>query len=88
MSHPRNKRERFLIGKHKGEKRAEGLLESRTCRWFVETSRALRNTTSLCSCHMCGNPRHSVYSKGDTRLTMQERKSKAAFDTRGAEELV
>lgn len=79
MCHPRNKRERFLVGKRKGLKRADGMkdpLETWTSDWFINTSRVLRNTTKLCSCHMCGNPRHSVYSKGDKRLTMQERKAK------------
>lgn len=31
-----------------------------------------QNRTS-CSCHMCRNARHSAYSKGDGRLSLQER---------------
>lgn len=78
MSHPRNKRERFIVGKRKGRKRANGMrnpLESWTSEWFINTSRALRDTTKICSCSMCRNPRHSLYSKGVTKLTMQERKA-------------
>jgi hypothetical protein len=28
-----------------------------------------------CSCQMCRNPRHSAYTKGTHKLTMQERKA-------------
>jgi transposase len=31
-----------------------------------------RKTTTLCSCYMCGNPRHRF--KGDDRFTLQERR--------------
>lgn len=72
MSHPRNRRERFLIGKWLGEKRAKGMSaswESRTDEWFKRTSRLFRNTTKICSCLcMCANPRR----RGE--LTMQELK--------------
>ena len=33
-----------------------------------------------CSCHMCCNPRHSFYVKGDDRNTKQENRSKVRFD--------
>lgn len=29
-----------------------------------------------CSCHMCRNPRHSGFHKGDSKLTMQEKRFK------------
>lgn len=77
MSHPRNKRERFLIGKWKGKKRAEGMtgpMDSWSEKWFTNTSRALRNTTKICSCEMCGNPRHSKWSRKKDKLTMAERR--------------
>ena len=31
------------------------------------------NHGKRCSCHMCGNPRHSGFNKGTGRLTLQER---------------
>lgn len=33
-------------------------------------------TKTPCSCHMCRNPRHSDFYKGDQKLTMQERRFK------------
>ena len=30
---------------------------------------------AVCSCHLCRNPRHSNFSKGPTRLTIQERRA-------------
>ena len=78
MSHPRNKRERFLVGKRKGEKRANGLtgpLDLWSNEWYARTNRALRSTTKICSCPMCCNPRHSIYNKGKDRITLQERQS-------------
>lgn len=77
MSHPRNKRERFLIGKRKGVKRAFGMtgpMDSWSEEWFQNTSRALRNTTKMCNCSICVNPRRSLWSKGKDRLTLQEKK--------------
>lgn len=80
MSHPRNKRERFLVGKRKGEKRADGLCgnDSRESEWFVRTARAMRDTTKLCSCTMCIGPRRNPWNKGDGKLTTQEIKAKHA----------
>lgn len=77
MSHPKDRRERFLIGANKGKKRAQGLLCSskpteKTLRYF---SYILRNTTKLCSCDMCGNPRRTAWESGGS-LTMQEKKQK------------
>lgn len=75
MRHPRNKRERFLIGKHKGKKRAKGLISSSDysnnlfSKWYQNTCQALRNTTKLCSCMMCGNPRRKLHEK-----TLQEKR--------------
>jgi len=69
MSHPRNRRERFLFGKLKGEKRARGMSAAETVvpEWFERTSRMLRNTTKICSSlRCCGNPRR----RGE--LTLQE----------------
>ena len=76
MPHPRNKWERFLTGKRKGEKRARGMsdtFDTYSSRWFVHTSRLLRNTTKVCSCSMCGNPRHVEWNKKD-KLTLQEKR--------------
>jgi hypothetical protein len=73
MSHPRNKRERFLIGDNKGRKRIKEFKPSRflTKEWFKRQIRRRRNTTKLCSCSMCGNPRRKSLKD---KLTMQERK--------------
>jgi len=82
MSHPKDKRERFLIGKKLGKKRALGYYGS-TAKWltsekeradFIEKEAQIRrDTTKLCSCIMCKNPRRANWSKKD-KLTMQERK--------------
>ena len=57
--HPINKHERFLVGKKKGKRRAKLLLMN--CIDKNETidrkEKLLRNTTKLCSCETCGNPR-------------------------------
>ena len=82
MPHPRNKRERSLIGKRKGEKRAKGETGGWTWETFSEEEKQerlriwsyrRRDTTKICSCHMCGNPRRVEWNKKD-KLTMQERK--------------
>ena len=35
----------------------------------------MSNSRQLCSCEMCGNPRHDEYSSQENKLTLQERKS-------------
>jgi hypothetical protein len=40
-----------------------------------KVARIEANHGKLCSCHMCCNPRHSGFSKGQQRLTLQERKA-------------
>lgn len=35
----------------------------------------LKDTPHPCSCHMCCNPRRSGWSKGGSKLTLQERKT-------------
>ena len=79
MSHPENRRERFLIGKKLGEKRGYGYWggfysvrdEARRKEDLRVASYKRRDTTKLCSCEMCGNPRK--WSKD--KLTMQEKKA-------------
>lgn len=47
-------------------------------RFTVEDEKRARieaNHGKRCSCHMCGNPRHSGFNKGTGRLTLQERKA-------------
>lgn len=76
MSHPVNRRERFVIGDTKGKKRGYGywggFYYMRDAKEREEhlaiASRKRRNTTKLCSCAMCGNQR-KLYG-----LSMQERK--------------
>ena len=73
MSHPKDRRHRFLIGKALGEKRAVGYW-SGSLLWAEFNERAAylrRNTTKLCSCSMCGNPRRLLKDK----LTRQEIKA-------------
>ena len=83
MPHPRNRRERFLIGKRKGEKRAAGETAGYSWSGYTEEKKQeslrkwaflRRSTTKLCSCEMCGNPRHSRWSTKNDRLTLQEKK--------------
>ena len=38
------------------------------------------NHGKRCSCEMCCNPRHSSFSNGQTRLTIQERKQNERVD--------
>ena len=82
MSHPKDRRDRFLKGKRLGEKRAEGYWGSWKKGWsdlseaeLEEFKKAAsfmrRNTTKLCSCSMCGNPRRVAWKN---KLTMQELK--------------
>lgn len=79
MSHPVNRLDRFLISKHKGEKRAKGYwngflfvkdVEQRKLD-LEKNARLRRNTTKLCSCSMCGNPRRKAWKD---KLTMQEKR--------------
>ena len=62
--HPINKHERRMIGRKKARRR--------TRTQSIENESKLRNTTRLCSCVGCGNPR--LFAKGDDKLTIQERK--------------
>jgi hypothetical protein len=81
MSHPVDRRHRFLIGKHKGERRVpvwinsyipgEGMKQDPEAR--ERWCRHRRDTTKLCSCDMCGNPRRVAWKD---RLTMREKRFK------------
>jgi hypothetical protein len=76
VSHPVNKRERFLKSKNKGLSRAEGLFSDirveniRGENNIEKTAKLTRNTTKLCSCAMCGNARKFFGEK-----TRQEKKA-------------
>lgn len=35
----------------------------------------MAHTPQLCSCDMCGNPRHNPFSSKEQKLTLQERKA-------------
>jgi hypothetical protein len=98
MSHPRNRLERRVIGYCHGVRRSYGywpegtrvfnisagtrLPEEKMKEWRDRHIGLLKDTTKLCSCSMCGNPRRADYSKGKSRLTMPERKAldKDRFD--------
>ena len=79
MSHPKNKKERFLIGKRKGLKRVSlwymnGYTKEKRKELEEEGSRAYRNSTKTCSCYMCRNPRRNSWAPKKERITIQERK--------------
>ena len=72
MSHPLNRRERFLIGDCKGRKRCAGYWRGVTDGapdWWLWNQRKRRDTTKLCSCTGCGNPRRHFGER-----TVQERR--------------
>ena len=73
--HPNDRRHRFLISVCHGIRRAKGeVLGIRDRDDYLEKWAARhRNTTKLCSCSMCGNPRRKAW-KGKDKLTMQEKK--------------
>lgn len=78
MSHPKDRRERFLKGQYKGEKRAFGMFSAKF-RWecpesFIKWVRRYRNTTKLCGQSCCTNPRHNGWNTGRSGLTLQELK--------------
>jgi hypothetical protein len=86
MSHPTNRLERFLIGKNHGIRRAVGFCagdssvrDTEFLKHIQVKSRLLRNTTKLCNCSMCRNPRKSAW-KGKDKLTLQEKKMLQAND--------
>jgi hypothetical protein len=78
MSHPVNRRERFLLGLHKGEKRASGMFSSTFRREHPESydkwARRYRNITKVCGKACCANPRHNGWNSGKDKLTRQEQK--------------
>ena len=78
MSHPTNRRERFLKGCYKGEKRALGLYQYEERLKYPENferaARVLRGTTKLCGRPCCANPRHNGWNQGLGKLTLQELK--------------
>jgi hypothetical protein len=80
MSHPKNKLERFEVGKTKGTRRGAGYWNGfiseaqkrnhEEAQRFLERNAQLRrNTTKLCSCNLCGNPRKWYKDK-----SLQEKK--------------
>ena len=76
MSHPKDRYERFLISKKLGEKRSKGYWvgspKIQRDQEFMERAAYMRrNTTVMCSCAMCGNPRRKSWKD---KLTMQELK--------------
>jgi len=78
MSHPANRRERFLFGQHKGEKRALGMFSAKFRREYPESFAKwiyrYRNTTKLCGKLCCTNPRHNGWGNNKDKLTRQELK--------------
>ena len=72
MSYPKNKHERFLIGRNKGIRRALGESNfNKRSKYFERRACLRRNTTKLCSCSICGNPRRKAWKD---KLTIQEKK--------------
>jgi len=69
--HPHNRRERELIGRLKGIKRAKGYWndfkweqDKKKVEDLLKSNAQIRqDTTKLCSCAMCGNPRNKLNEK-------------------------
>jgi hypothetical protein len=55
MSHPVDRNHRFLIGKHKGERRIPGGIKFHSPEDKKRWCQSRRNTTTPCSCNMCQN---------------------------------
>lgn len=79
MSHPKNKRERFLVGVKKSKLRVMNFLSYREKdkhpELILKLERHHRNTTKICSCMMCGNPR-KYYKEKTFQETKFEQKEK------------
>jgi hypothetical protein len=70
---PENRRERFLIGKKHGLKRAKVFSNYSALKVRQRDVNLLRDTTKLCSCRMCGNQR-----RHSGEVTRQELEQKIA----------
>ena len=76
MSHPKNKRDRFLVGKRKGFKRVIQWFEVGYTYKTIEERNEVRerfakhhrDTTKICGRRCCANPR-----KHEKQITLQER---------------
>lgn len=75
--HPVNKYERYEIGKKKGKRRTKEFFgpmkhmdEVKKRELIQESEHIRRDTTKVCSCYGCGNPR-----KFFEEITMQERRA-------------
>ena len=81
MSHPKDRRHRFLIGETKGKRRGyrywNGMKhikdDAEREKLLKRASYRRRDTTKCCSCSMCGNPRRDAWNKKG-KLTMQEKR--------------
>jgi len=70
MSRPQSKADRIAVGKTKGKKRAVGLMGAKAKADVIEHwGHRLKDTSKMCSCAMCGNPRRKFKEK-----TIQEKK--------------
>lgn len=67
MSHPQNKYERKIAGKNKSKKRVPDFVQEDD---LEDVAIHYRDTTKLCSCSMCGNPRKFFNDK-----TVQEKRN-------------
>ena len=82
MSHPKDRRHRFLIGETKGKRRGyrywNGMKDIKDDaekeKLLKKASYRRRDTTKCCSCSMCGNPRRNDWGKNKDKLTMQEKR--------------
>lgn len=73
MAHPRNKSERERVARQKARRRTWwARLQARVAADPERHERRHRDTTKLCSCFLCGNPRR--YEKGKEKLSAQERR--------------
>lgn len=70
------KRARRIRDKLRMKAKAVRVYAKRTLRGDDPTRFAkLADNITVCSCHMCRNPRRSAFHSGSERLTMQERRA-------------
>jgi hypothetical protein len=77
MSHPKNKRERFLVGVKKSKLRVMNFLSYREKdkhpELILKWERRHRNTSKTCSCMMCGNPRKFYNQKTIQEIRFEQK---------------
>jgi hypothetical protein len=68
------RRDQDLLALNKARIIARSYTYDRDEKTIEKIAHRIKKNRQACSCHMCGNPRRSVYAKGKSKLTIQERK--------------